>query len=291
MLLMACGGSSTGPGHPAASLDSLTFRPELDTAREMLRRGDIEGVERIAQQVLRDSKGAPALRKQRMQARSLQGQVYQWRSELDSALLMHEEVLRMAEAALDTFWIGAAWINIGVARDLQGDYAGAMQAGLSAMRWKELQGDSMSVMLEDLQSANGTYLRVRGSAHRFLQAALVQVVAARLQRARIERQPRTRKDVLPVPLAARSRVLARQRRWHVDLGDALGRDARGGHDLDGDGALGEAERGEAAAGVRQDRRHGCTACRLRELPGPRASLLRLCDHGPAGADRSRCRAR
>lgn len=29
----------------------------------------------------------------------------------------------------------------------------------------ELQGDSMSVMLEDLQSANGTYLRVRGSAH------------------------------------------------------------------------------------------------------------------------------
>ncbi|MCB9163517.1 MAG: tetratricopeptide repeat protein [Flavobacteriales bacterium] len=145
MLLMACGGSSTGPGHPAASLDSLTFRPELDTAREMLRRGDIEGVERIAQQVLRDSKGAPALRKQRMQARSLQGQVYQWRAELDSALLMHEEVLRMAEASLDTFWIGAAWINIGVARDLQGDYAGAMQAGYSAMRWKELLGDRLSM--------------------------------------------------------------------------------------------------------------------------------------------------
>ena len=154
MLLVACGGSSTGPGHQLASLDSLTFRPELDTAREMLRRGDIEGVERIAQQVLRDSKGAPALRKQRMQARSLQGQVYQWRSELDSALLMHEEVLRMAEAALDTFWIGAAWINIGVARDLQGDYAGAMQAGLSAMRWKELQGDSMSIarVLHNLSS-------------------------------------------------------------------------------------------------------------------------------------------
>ena len=154
MLLMACGGSSTGPGHPAASLDSLTFRPELDTAREMLRRGDIEGVERIAQMVLRDSKGASALQKQRMLARSLQGQVYQWRSELDSALLMHEEVLRMAEAALDTFWIGAAWINIGVARDLQGDYAGAMQAGLSAMRWKELQGDSMSIarVLHNLSS-------------------------------------------------------------------------------------------------------------------------------------------
>lgn len=29
----------------------------------------------------------------------------------------------------------------------------------------ELHGDTMSVMLEDLKPANGTYLRVRGSAH------------------------------------------------------------------------------------------------------------------------------
>lgn len=154
MGLLACGGSNTDPGRASVSLDSLALRPELDTARNMLRRGDIDGVERIVRKVMQASKDAPSLRKQHMVAHSLLGQVHQWRSQLDSALMMHEQVLRMAEAAQDTFWIGAAWINIGVARDLQGDYAGAMQAGLTAMRWKELQGDSMSIarVLHNLSS-------------------------------------------------------------------------------------------------------------------------------------------
>jgi len=145
ILLCGCGDRGSGAGVSDLPEDSITFRMELDTAKLMMRHGDVAGVERIAQQVLRESKGSATMRKQRMLARSLLGQVYQWRSEPDSALLMYEEVLRMAEASLDTFWIGAAWINIGVARNLQGDYAGAMQAGLSAMRWKELLGDSMSL--------------------------------------------------------------------------------------------------------------------------------------------------
>ena len=145
LLLSRCGDRGSGTVEPDLFVDSVTFRKELDSAKVMMRHGEIADVERIVHRVLRESKDSPALRKQRMVARSLLGQVYQWRAELDSALLMHEEVLRMAEASLDTFWIGAAWINIGVARDLQGDYAGAMQAGYSAMRWKELLGDRLSM--------------------------------------------------------------------------------------------------------------------------------------------------
>ncbi|MBL7953252.1 MAG: tetratricopeptide repeat protein [Flavobacteriales bacterium] len=145
-LLAGCGGTGprrgTGPGEP---LDTLTYRNELDRAKDALRTGRNAEVERIVRPIVQAAQGAPPLRKQGFHALSMLGQVLQRRSQPDSALACYEQVLLNAELARDTFWIGAAWTNIGVAREIQGDYPGALQAGLNALRWKELLGDSLSI--------------------------------------------------------------------------------------------------------------------------------------------------
>lgn len=145
-LLLACSGH--GPTPPTSTLsgqDTLSFRAELDSARHLLRRGATDRAEFIASGVLAASVGDPALAKQHMHALSTLGQVQQRRSQLDSAFSLYSELLHVAEEVNDTFWIGAAWVNIGVVRDLQGDYPGALDAGLKALHWKELLGDSASL--------------------------------------------------------------------------------------------------------------------------------------------------
>lgn len=126
-------------------LDTVTYRAELDSAKHLLRRSDMDGLERLIAPILEGTESRPAQRNQRLQALSLQGQVYQRRSHIDSALACYEDALIIAGTASDTFWMGTAWLNIGVAREIQGDYAGAMEAGLNALRWKELVGDSLSL--------------------------------------------------------------------------------------------------------------------------------------------------
>lgn len=145
-LILAC--SVEGPAYPTSTgngQDTLSFGAELDSARYLLRRGATDRAEFIASGVLAASADDPALGKQHMHALSTLGQVQQRRSQLDSAFSLYSELLHVAEDANDTFWIGAAWVNIGVVRDLQGDYPSALDAGLKALHWKELLGDSASL--------------------------------------------------------------------------------------------------------------------------------------------------
>jgi tetratricopeptide (TPR) repeat protein/two-component sensor histidine kinase len=145
-LLLACGRERpVGAAHGTAARDTVSFRAELDSARDLLRRGSIDRVEEIASGVLDASSVQRSLIKQRLQALSMLGQVQQRRTRLDSAMVLYRELLRVAEEALDTFWIGAGWVNIGVVHELQGNYPASLEAGLSALRWKELHGDSASL--------------------------------------------------------------------------------------------------------------------------------------------------
>jgi tetratricopeptide (TPR) repeat protein/two-component sensor histidine kinase len=146
-LLLGCGGGGRGVGadHGSTARDTLSFKAELDSARDLLRKGAIGDAEWIAGRVLRGSSEHRELARQHMQALSMLGQVKQRRAEPDSALLHYRELLRVAEEAQDTFWIGAGWLNIGVVHELKGDYPAALEAGLAALRWKELHGDSASL--------------------------------------------------------------------------------------------------------------------------------------------------
>ena len=144
-LLLACGGGTPHKAVPTVPYDTVSFRVELDSAKHALRTGRFEEVERIARKVIDTCEGVPERQKQWFHATSMLGQVLQRRSQLDSAQALYEDVLLHAELDRDTFWIGAAWINIGVTREIRGDYPGALQAGLNALRWKELLGDSISL--------------------------------------------------------------------------------------------------------------------------------------------------
>jgi tetratricopeptide (TPR) repeat protein/two-component sensor histidine kinase len=145
ILLVACGESPPGASISHVKADTLTYRAELDTAKTRLQSGELDEVEALVRPLIKATEGRPDLLKQRLNALALMGQVYKRRSQLDSALICYEDVLMAASLANDTFWIGSAWVNIGVARELQGDYAGAQEAGLNALRWKEVQGDSLSL--------------------------------------------------------------------------------------------------------------------------------------------------
>lgn len=145
-LLASCGqGGGSHRSRDSERLDTVSFRSELDSARHLFRTGKAEEARELIGPALHASEGKPALRKQRLHALSLLGQIHQKNSQLDSALLSNEEVLLLAEATSDTFWIGAAYTNMGVVHQLQGDYAGAFDLGLLALRWKELLGDSASI--------------------------------------------------------------------------------------------------------------------------------------------------
>ncbi|MBL7955370.1 MAG: tetratricopeptide repeat protein [Flavobacteriales bacterium] len=143
--LVACGERPPGASSGHVEVDTLTYRAELDTAKSRLQAGELDEVEILVRPLIKATEGKADLVKQRMHALSLMGQVHKRRSKLDSALICYEDVLLAASLTNDTFWIGSAWVNIGVAREIQGDYAGAQEAGLNALRWKEVQGDSLSL--------------------------------------------------------------------------------------------------------------------------------------------------
>ncbi len=144
-LLVACGGTHPGASTDNVEVDTVTYRAELDTATVRLRSGEVDTAEALVRPLIRATEGRPDLLKQRLNALMLLGQVHKRRLQLDSALICYEDALLGASLTNDTFWISAAWVNIGVARELQGDYAGAQEAGLNALRWKEVQGDSLGL--------------------------------------------------------------------------------------------------------------------------------------------------
>ncbi len=163
LILVVCALAAVGCSHMpdeakrgALVLDTTSYRDDLDSAKDALRKGHHDVVERVARSVLVATEGQGTLRKQRLHALSLLGQVHQRRSSVDSADFYYDALLRLAEATRDTTWIGAAHINKGVVREIKGDYAGALAEGLEAMRWKEMQGDSLSMarVLHNLSVVN-----------------------------------------------------------------------------------------------------------------------------------------
>ena len=144
--LVACGDPVTSR-HTAehVQLDTLTFRTELDSALTYFRTGRTGEADSVLRPILLASDGVPELQKQRLHALSMKGQIHQRNSQLDSALACYQEVMSLATTARDTFWIGSAHTNIGVVRQIQGDYAGALQEGLASLHLKELRGDSMGM--------------------------------------------------------------------------------------------------------------------------------------------------
>jgi tetratricopeptide (TPR) repeat protein/two-component sensor histidine kinase len=159
LCVLVATGCRPGPANgdvAAPEIDTVSYRGDLDTAKSAMRTGRYDAVERIARTVLAGTAGKGRLRKQRLHALSLMGQVHQRRSRIDSAEFYYDALLRLAEATRDTTWIGAAHINRGVVREIKGDYAGALAEGLEAMRWKELQGDSLSMarVLHNLSLVN-----------------------------------------------------------------------------------------------------------------------------------------
>lgn len=144
--LWSCGGGTGTPrtGWEQAQ-DTLTFRAELDSARIFFRTGRTNAADSLIGPILIATQGLPTLKKQRLLALATHAHILQRRSMLDSALACNAELLTLAEAAQDTFWIGAALTNTAVVRELQGDYAGALQGNLASLHLKELRGDSVGM--------------------------------------------------------------------------------------------------------------------------------------------------
>ena len=144
--LWSCGG---GTGTPHAgweqAQDTLTFRAELDSARTLFRTGRINAADSLIAPILAATKGVPTLQQQRLRALATHAHILQRRSMLDSALSCNAELMTLAEAANDTFWIGAAYTNTAVVRELQGDYAGALRDNLASLHLKELRDDSVGM--------------------------------------------------------------------------------------------------------------------------------------------------
>jgi two-component sensor histidine kinase/Tfp pilus assembly protein PilF len=144
--LFACGGGVPSRGTTEkVQLDTVTYRAELDSARNWFRTGRMREVDSVLHPILQATDGVPELRKQRLHALSLKGQLFQRNSQLDSAMSYYQQVMAIAEAANDTFWMGSAHTNIGVVHEVQGDYAGALAEGLASLRLKELRSDSIGM--------------------------------------------------------------------------------------------------------------------------------------------------
>ncbi len=138
------GGCERGdPGTPPSlfGADSTSFRAEIDSARMLLSRGDIAGAEPIVRTILAGATG-PAMVKQRAMATGYLGNIMQQRNDLDSAIACHRMAIAMAMQHGRPEFAATARINLGVALELKGDHAGALEQQLEAFRQKEQMGDS-----------------------------------------------------------------------------------------------------------------------------------------------------
>ncbi len=144
-LLASCDPDPGGAPRRTVPLDTISYRQELQQAREEMKRGDTEVAEAISRRVYLASLADPMLARQRATSLSILGQIMQRRSELDSAQACYQEALRISQQAHDTVGIGSAWLNLGVALDIKGRYAEALAAQINAMRWKEQVGDSTNL--------------------------------------------------------------------------------------------------------------------------------------------------
>lgn len=140
-VLGACSRPAAPPDPALFGADSISFRTELDSARALLRVGDIGAAEPIVRHVLNNAT-APQQVKQRSLALGFLGNIMQRRHDLDSAIACHRLVVDAAERHAQTAIEATARINMGVALRLKGDHAGALEQQLEAFRLKEQLGDS-----------------------------------------------------------------------------------------------------------------------------------------------------
>lgn len=140
-LLSGCERGGSRGDIPLFGADSTSFRAEIDSALGLLNRGDIDGAEPIVRAILAGAT-APTMVKQRALAISHLGNIMQQRHDLDSAVACHRMVIELAIAHRQPKTEATARLNLGVALELKGDHAGALEQQLEAFRLKEQMGDS-----------------------------------------------------------------------------------------------------------------------------------------------------
>ena len=142
IVLVACGpGTVAEPVHEGLSLDTLTFRPELDSAKRLADRGAMDEATVLARSVLARTEGVPSQWKQHASALAQIGVIHLRRSEPDSALGYFHKGMALAELKGDTVLLGTMWLNMGTAHEQSGRYLEALNAALSALAIKEALGD------------------------------------------------------------------------------------------------------------------------------------------------------
>lgn len=117
---------------------------KLDSAKKMLRVGEAAKAETLLNELDQRTVGDPALTRTRIAVLAVQGRVLQRKAQLDTALALYREALRLAEGIQDTAGIGSMWVNIGTTYEDKGDYTRALEAQLTALRWKELEHDEQN---------------------------------------------------------------------------------------------------------------------------------------------------
>jgi len=142
IVLVACGpGTVAEPAHEGLSLDTLTFRPELDSAKRLADHGAMDEATVLARSVLTRTQGVPSQWKQHASALAQIGVIHLRRSEPDSALGYFRKGMALAELKGDTALLGTMWLNMGTAHEQSGRYLEALNAALSALAIKEALGD------------------------------------------------------------------------------------------------------------------------------------------------------
>jgi len=156
-LMAGCGQAPADEAPGLFGADSTSFRAELDSARALLGQGDIARADPIVRAILAGAV-APEMVRQRALAIGYLGNIMQRRNLLDSAANCHRAVIALAQAHGEPDTEATARLNLGVALEMQGDHAGALEQQLEAFRLKEQLGDS-SGMARGLNNIGMLYAR------------------------------------------------------------------------------------------------------------------------------------
>ncbi len=142
LLVFACGGNGGDRGVTLrGEEDPPRFKAEMDSAQEYMRAGKVDKAEALGRSIYERTLAEPTLLSQRITMLSLLGHIMQRRMMTDSAHALFQEGLHLARSIADTAAIGTMWLNVGVVLEEKGDYEGALEAQLNALRWKELVGE------------------------------------------------------------------------------------------------------------------------------------------------------
>lgn len=155
--LVSCNHGTSMEPAPIFGSDSTSFRDELAAARTLLSQGDIAAAEPIVRAVLVGA-AAPTMVRQRAMATGYLGNIMQRRNLLDSAANCHRAVIAMAQEHGQPETEAIARLNLGVALEMKGDHAGALEQQLEAFSLKEQLGDS-SGMARGLNNIGMLYVR------------------------------------------------------------------------------------------------------------------------------------